>query len=129
MQTIQTVPATEQTKQKIDYVPFHAKAIEASLELLDSRMTGLNDDEVEKRQRQYGRNLVTGKSGDMARRLFLHQFKNLVVLLLMVAAVLSFYMQQPVNGYAILVAMFVNATISFMTKWKAQKAILALEAF
>jgi P-type Ca2+ transporter type 2C len=129
MQSTSTPQAADQSKQKIDYIPFHAKSIEASIELLDSRMTGLNDHEVEKRQKQYGRNLVTGKRSDIARQLFLHQFKNLVVILLFVAALFSFLMHESVNGIAILVAMMINATLSFMTKWKAQKAILALEAF
>lgn len=129
MQPTPTVIQQEQARQKIGYIPFHAKAIEACLEIVDSRLTGLSDYEVETRQKQYGKNLVSGTQSVLARRLFLHQFKNLVVILLFVAAMLSFAMRQTTDGIAILAAMMINAIISFMTKWKAQKAMLSLEAF
>lgn len=122
-----------ETKQHQDYdpaaTPFHAKSVETALEMLDSRLSGLSDSEVELRQRMYGKNEVSGKRANVVRRLFLDQFKSLVVILLFIASAFSFYMGDILNGCAILAAMLINAVIGFMTKWKAQKAILHLEAF
>lgn len=129
MQSTQLFEDPKKVKASLDNVPYHAKSIEECLERLDTRLTGLNDVEVAERQKRYGKNRVGGKQSDVARRLFLHQFRNLVVVLLFVASALSFYMKNVVSGVAILIALGINTIISFMTKWKAQKAIMSLEAF
>ncbi len=129
MQPTNTLPNTAENKGITDYTPYHAKSIEDCLSLLDSRLNGLNDNEVEIRQKTYGKNSVSGKQSDIARRLFLYQLKNLVVLLLFAATVFSFAMKQIMSGSAILVAMVINTVISFITQWRAQKAVLSLESF
>ncbi len=129
MQQTRHVANPAQDGPAMEYIPFHAKSIENSLEILNSRLSGLNDAEVESRRQQYGRNEVSGASSGMARKLFMRQFKSLVVLLLLAAAIFSLLMGQLISGSAILVAMMINATIGFVTQWRAQKAILALEAF
>lgn len=129
MQQAQILRENSPNHDSVNYIPYHAKSIEACFDLLNSRTAGLTPDEVQAQQKQYGKNEVSGARAKIARRLFVYQFKNLVVILLFIAAMFSFYTHQVVSGIAILVAMIINALISFFTKWKAQKAILSLEAF
>ncbi len=116
-------------RSEIENIPFHAKSIEACLQLLDTRLTGLNDPEVAQRRKRYGKNEVSGQATQLARKLFLQQFKNLVIILLLAAAGFSFAMHDYISGGAILAAMLINAGIGFATQWKAQKAVLTLESF
>ena len=110
-----------------DAMPFHAKSIPSCLDLLQTRLSGLTKEEVEARRKQYGRNASDTSQLRTVRTVFLNQFKRLVVVLLFVAAVLSFVMHDVTGCIAILSALVVNIFLNALTQWQGQKKPLEVE--
>ncbi len=53
--------------------------------------TGLTDEEVEKRRKKYGENKFIEKEKDGLIKIFFYQFKDSLVIILLVAAIISFF--------------------------------------
>jgi P-type Ca2+ transporter type 2C len=88
---------------------------------------GLSTPEVEKRLQQYGPNALTSTPRRTALSILIAQFKSLIVVLLIAAASLAFVLNETVEGFAILVVIFINAIIGFLTELRAEQAITALQ--
>ena len=91
------------------------------------RQEGLDRREVQRRLKQYGPNRLreTGKKSII--QIFINQLKSLIVILLGVAAVLSFVFNEWVNGIAISGVIVVNALIGFFMELKAIRSMEALQ--
>ena len=103
------------------------ESVDNTLSKLHSSPSGLSDNEVKTRQEQYGPNELEEKGGKSAIELFLHQFKNPLIFILGVGAVVSFFTGHLVDGIAISVIIFINAIIAFWQEFKAQKGMEALK--
>ncbi len=110
-------------------IAFHAKTIDACLNLLQSRFTGLTEAEAAERRHTWGINAIDGKPFQVSRRLFLCQFKNLVVYLLLGAGVLSFAIGDYVGGTLIFLAMMLNILMNVLADWKTQQSSIDLNDF
>jgi len=90
---------------------------------LASRAEGLNENEVDERLKSYGRNkLKKTRQFDWVKVLF-DQFKSYLILVLVFAAVLSFFMESKVDAIVILIIIVLNAGLGFFQEFKAEKAI------
>ena len=87
---------------------------------------GLNDGEVTKRLAQYGQNVIEKKSSRPLFRMFIDQFTDVMILVLVVAAVISGVIGEAVDAITILVIVVLNATIGFVQGYRAERAIAAL---
>jgi P-type Ca2+ transporter type 2C len=124
--------AEEKENQKKNW---HAlKAEEVIDELKTNSEEGLNDDEVKKRQEKYGKNkLPKGKKNPWWKRL-LQQFNNVLIYVLIAAAVITALMDHWIDTWVILAVVIINALIGFIQEGKAEKALesiskmLSLEA-
>jgi len=105
------------------------------LEVLESDVeNGLLGDEVKKRTEKYGYNKIPqGKQRSWFVRLLM-QFHNVLIYVLMVAAVITALMDHWVDTWVILSVVVINAIIGFIQEGKAEKALdsirkmLSLEA-
>jgi Ca2+-transporting ATPase len=88
---------------------------------------GLDDQEVEKRRKQYGPNRLRSARSKSAWAILAEQFKSLLVVLLAVAAVLSIAFGEWVEGVAILAVILINAAIGFVTELRAVRSMEALQ--
>jgi P-type Ca2+ transporter type 2C len=88
---------------------------------------GLTTSEVKRRQEQYGLNQLEQTKRRKVREIAIEQFKSPIIGLLAVAAVVSFAFKEWVEGIAILVAIFFNAAIGFITEVKAVKSMESLQ--
>lgn len=88
---------------------------------------GLSEQAVKERQEQFGRNELQKAKRRSAWEIFIDQFKNLIVLLLAIAAILSFLFQEWVEGGAIIIAIVLNAVIGFVTEIKAVRSMESLQ--
>ncbi len=105
-----------------------AKSAEEVLEALDaSAEQGLASDEVEERREEYGWNRLRSAERRSVWQILLEQFKSLIVLLLAVAAVLSFAFGDFVEGLAVVIVIFINAAIGFVTELRAVRSMEALQ--
>ncbi len=124
--------AEEKEKKKARW---HSIEAEEVIKAFDTRESeGLNKDEVSKRLEEHGRNeLPKGKKQSWLVRLML-QFHNVLIYVLMAAAVITALMDHWVDTWVILAVVIINALIGFIQEGKAEKALegirnmLSLEA-
>lgn len=87
---------------------------------------GLSSEEVRQRQAKYGLNIIPKKKQKTPLELFLQQFTQPLVVILLVATVITMLLQEWVDATVIFGVVFVNAVIGFIQESKALKAIEAL---
>src|SRR3990167_3410842 len=89
--------------------------------------TGLNLTEVEDRLRKYGHNQLEEKEGVSPIMLFLRQFNDFIVWVLIAAAIVSGFMGELVDALAIIAIVIINAIIGFIQEYRAEKSLEALQ--
>lgn len=113
----------------------HVKEKAALLEELSTNeKTGLSKDQLRKKQQQYGKNQLREKKKKSTLQRFFDQFKDVMILILIAAAIISFtiaIMEGNTKEFfelvLILVIVIVNAIIGVMQENKAEKALDALK--
>lgn len=95
---------------------------------LDSSEVGLDEKEAQKRLRQYGANLIKPRKKLHSIHLFLAQFNSPIILLLVFAAGLSFYLHQVTSASIILIIVFISGLLGFWQERRATDAVAGLLA-
>jgi len=106
---------------------WHHLPAEEVVDLLDTDATrGLDQFEVQRRQRHFGPNVVSAKKarGPVVR--FLLQFHQPLVYILIVAGLITAALKGPVDASVILGVVLINAVVGFLQEAKAEQAIEAL---
>ncbi|MGZ8548781.1 MAG: cation-translocating P-type ATPase [Sulfuricurvum sp.] len=93
---------------------------------LKTTLDGLGIDDVEKRTKEFGSNTLKEEQHSLVS-LFLGQFMSPIVLILIVAALLSYAMGQKSDGIIILAILLVNSLLGFFQEYKALTSIRALK--
>lgn len=106
---------------------WHQKNIEQVMEELKSSLEGISSQEAGLRLREHGPNEIREKKKRPLYIMFLDQFKDFMILVLMAAAVISGIIGDPVDTIAIIVIVLLNAVIGFVQEYRAEKAIAALK--
>ncbi|MBN1483262.1 MAG: cation-transporting P-type ATPase [Chloroflexia bacterium] len=88
---------------------------------------GLDPSRVREQRRRYGKNRLRDTQAKSAWQILLEQFKSFIVVLLVVAALLSFLFGQWVEGAAVVAVILINATIGFVTELRAVRSMEALQ--
>lgn len=108
--------------------PFHAQPAETVLARLQTDADkGLAEADVLLRRRQYGENSLPQQKAKPLLRIFLEQFLDPIVYLLIVAAALSFTFGDWTEGIAVVVVILLNASIGFFMEWQAVRSMEALQ--
>ena len=100
---------------------------EVAERLRSDSVLGLAQCEAHRRLVEFGANRLAAPNGRSALDILRSQFQNLIVLLLIAAASIAFALGENVEGSAILVVIVLNAIIGFLTEWKAEHALAALQ--
>jgi len=110
-------------KERKEYYQLTAKEV---LELLEVNTGGLTSQEVESRQIQYGKNILIPKKGISPIWLFLRQFHNGLIYILLLAAGISALFQHWVDMWIIFIIVGINGIIGFSQEYQAEKSVAAL---
>lgn len=125
-----------------DRVLWHTQSVKQALELLETNPeVGLTSQDVEKRLEQYGSNEITEVAGRSSWEIFLDQFKNIMLLMLIVVAIVSgvldlVALQQDgaskdgipfKDTIAILLIVIINGLLGYLQEVRAEKALAALK--
>ncbi len=105
---------------------FHSMKKEEVLHELKSSLNGLSKSEVEKRLNKYGLNEFKHKKRLSALKIFLYQFENVMVFLLLFAAVISFMIGERLDSFVIIAILLFNVVLGFLQEYRADKAMEAL---
>jgi len=121
-------PSNEQSPvATADRVPPWVQPIGDLAVELDTRPdSGLSTEEAAQRLAADGRNELRTAPGPSPLLLFLAQFKNLVIWVLIGAAVLSALLGEGADAIAIAAIVFLNACIGFYQEYRAEQAVAAL---
>ncbi len=115
---------------------FHHQTSDAAIESLGTdRERGLSTEEAQKRLLQHGKNKLKEKKKKTLLGRFLEQFKDVMILILIAAAVVSFVVacrgHDPMEFFEpalILLIILLNATMGVVQESKAEKALEALQS-
>ena len=88
---------------------------------------GLNHIEVKNRLEKYGYNEIKQEEKISPFTLFLNQFKNLLIIILIIAVVLSAFVGELVDAAIILIIVIFCAMLGFVQEYRAERALEALK--
>ncbi len=88
---------------------------------------GLTDQEVKQRQKQFGYNELKEAERPSAILLFLAQFKDFMVLVLLAATLVSGLLGEYIDAIAIMAIVLINGFLGFFQERKAEKSLQALK--
>ncbi len=108
-------------------VGWHKKTIEEVFAELGSGPEGLSAGEAVSRLEQYGPNSLKEKPKRSALAMFFDQFRDFMILVLIVAAAVSGAIGEMLDAMIILAIVFLNAVMGFIQEHRAQKAMEALK--
>jgi len=106
---------------------WHNLSIDDSLHKLSSSIQGLDDEETKKRSAKYGYNELLEIRKISALKIFLSQFKNALILILLGAVAISAAIGELVDAIVIFIIVAFAAILGFTQEYKAEKAIEALK--
>ena len=100
---------------------------EVSEKLNTSYEDGLSNDEINRRIEEYGYNKLPEGQKRSAIMRFLVQFNNVLIYLLIFAAIVTALMDHLVDTFVILGVVIINALIGFIQEGKAEKALEGIQ--
>ncbi|SEO42759.1 potassium and/or sodium efflux P-type ATPase [Salinihabitans flavidus] len=106
--------------------PFHAISGEETLRTLESTKRGLSAAEAARRLERHGPNRLPEPARRSAFLRFLVQFHNVLIYVLIGAAMVTAVLQHWVDTGVILAVVFVNAVIGFIQEGRAEQAMEAI---
>ncbi|PCF97738.1 cation-translocating P-type ATPase [Vreelandella nigrificans] len=105
---------------------WHNTDAEAALSTLTSSSTGLSSQEAESRLKVYGPNQLQQEQARSWYRRFFDQFNNILIFILIIAAVASAMLGHHLDAAAILGVVVIIALIGFIQEGKAEQAIQSI---
>ena len=94
--------------------------------MLNATEAGLDEKEAQKRLKRYGANLLKPSKKLHSLSLLLSQFKSPIILLLIFAACLSFYLHQVTGASIILIIISISGLLGFWQERRAADAVAGL---
>ncbi|MCA9950477.1 MAG: cation-translocating P-type ATPase [Anaerolineales bacterium] len=106
---------------------YYLEADQVIDELQTNLETGLSDAEATRRLEKYGLNELVDKGGKSPWLMLWDQLKELMVVILIIAAVVSFLLGEHEDAIIIMAIVVLNAVIGFSQEYRAEQAVAALK--
>jgi len=107
--------------------PWHSMKIEEALHTLNAKLGGLSSEDAKKRLQEYGSNELKKEKRKSHILLFFEQFKNILIIILLIATGLSLALGEVYNAIVIISIIIVSAALGFAQEHRAEKALEALK--
>lgn len=107
---------------------YHQQSSAEVMKILNVTTQGLTDDDVQKRQQVYGYNVLEEGQKTSTLAVFMDQFKDLLVIILLVAAVVSFLLGEVESTIVIMIVVILNAILGTVQHVKAEQSLDNLKA-
>jgi P-type Ca2+ transporter type 2C len=111
----------------VDKICWHSISQEQVFSELKSTKAGLDGSQVSERRAKYGRNELVEAKKKSPFAIFIGQFENLLVMLLIVAIGISVAVGAIVDATVIAIIVIANAILGFVQEYRAEKAMQALK--
>ena len=106
---------------------WHLLSIEDTIKATGSNAAGLNDAEAKQKLAGHGKNELKAKKKISPVLILFRQFIDVMILVLILAAVISWFIGELSDTIVILVIIVLNAIIGFIQEYRAEKAMDALQ--
>ncbi len=106
---------------------WHSMDIEECLRSLQSSPKGLSSEEAEKRLREYGPNELVERKRISPFKIFLNQFKDIFIAMLLIATAISFLVGESIDAITISTIVVLNAIVGFIQEYRSEKAMEAMK--
>jgi len=106
---------------------WHSMKIDEAMRELNAKMDGLSSEEVQKRLEEFGPNELKKEKGKSPVRLFLEQFTDILIIILLIATALSMAIGEVYDAIVIIAIVMACAVLGFTQEYKAEKALEALK--
>jgi len=106
---------------------WHSKKTEQVLSELRVDQQGLGSEEVKRRLEEFGYNELKEKKRVTPLQIFLRQFKDIFVIMLLVATAISFLIGETVDALTIAVIVILNSVVGFIQEYRSEKAMEAMK--
>ena len=108
--------------------PWHAMEARSVLSELRANAAGLSAEEAAQRLAEHGPNRLPRAAGRGPVVRFLQQFNNLLIYVLLAAALVSVLLDHAVDAAVILAVVLLNAIIGFIQEGRAEQALAAISS-
>ena len=105
---------------------WHVLAVDDAFAQIESRPQGLTSADAEQRLQQYGPNELQAAHRISPWEILLEQFKNVLILILLGATVISLFLGHGVESIVIAVIVLFAVVLGFVQEYRAERAIEAL---
>ncbi len=112
-----------------DEILWHTKSIEDAVKELDTDIKrGISEKESAERIEKYGYNELEEKKGRTPFRIFISQFNDFMIWILIAAAFISgIIIKEITDAIVILIILIINSVLGFVQEFRAEKALQALK--
>lgn len=110
-------------------IKWHTKSTSEVLEILKSSEHGLSNIEAKRRLEENGLNRLPEAQVESLFLIFLRQFENPLIYILLIAGVVVFFMGEIIDSIVITAVLVFNAIIGAVQEGKARNTMLALKRF
>ena len=104
----------------------HSLSARRILSLLDTKKTGLNAQKISSRFLEFGPNKLPEKRPYSLVSLFVRQYTNFLIILLILAGIFSWFIGERIDAAAILSIVVINGVLGFVQEYQAERSIEAL---
>lgn len=118
---------SEETAKKQPSQAFYAQTDKAVFDMLETKPEGLTDAEAQKRLSEYGPNELQGEPEKGLFSMILDQLKDMLVIILIIAAAVSIALGEVLDGSIILAIVVLNTFLGVYQENKASNALKALK--
>ncbi|MBP9518879.1 MAG: ATPase, partial [Fervidobacterium sp.] len=106
---------------------FYSKKVEEVLAELKTSLSGLTSQEAQKRLSEHGFNELQEKKEETLLQMFIDQFKDFMIVILIIAAVISAFVGEFTDAIVIVAIVVLNALLGVIQENRANKALKALK--
>lgn len=107
---------------------YFRKSPEETLKMLGASADGLRDDDIKNRREQFGFNELEEGRKKSAAQVFIEQFKDFLVIILLAAAVISAFLGKLESTIVIMIVIIINAVLGTVQHLKAEQSLKSLKA-
>jgi len=106
---------------------WHSLDVEEVLRKLRTSEEGLSEEEARRRLEEFGPNELRKEKGKSPWSIFLDQFKDFLILLLLAATLVSLLIGEAFDAAAIMAIVVMSAFLGFLQEYRAERALEALK--
>ena len=121
------MPVPEEAQTEAAERPYYTLPSEQVMEIFGTGPTGLSASQARERLEQYGPNELIPPKKISPWTIFFRQFQNLLIIILIAATGISFFLGEHLDAYVILVIVLACTVLGFVQEYRAEQAAAALQ--